>query len=37
VARGRAARDYVTTVFAEEKVTEAMVQFYKKRLYETTL
>lgn len=37
VARGRAAREYATTVFAEEKITQAMVQFYEKRLYETTL
>jgi glycosyltransferase involved in cell wall biosynthesis len=35
--KGYAARHYAVTVFAEEAITEAMVQFYKKRLNETTL
>jgi len=35
-ARGRAAREYVTNVFAEEAVTGAMVDFYAKRLNEKT-
>jgi glycosyltransferase involved in cell wall biosynthesis len=37
VARGAAARAYATTVFAEEAITDAMVQFYEKRLNETTI
>jgi glycosyltransferase involved in cell wall biosynthesis len=36
-AKGQAARHYAETVFAEEAITGAMVQFYKKRLNETTL
>lgn len=36
-AKGQAARQYAQTVFAEEAITEAMVQFYKKRLNETTV
>lgn len=35
--KGQAARQYAQTVFAEEAITEAMVQFYKKRLNETTV
>lgn len=34
--KGQAARQYAETVFAEEMITNAMVEFYKKRLYETT-
>lgn len=34
-ARGAAAREYATTMFAQETITDAMVQFYKKRLHET--
>jgi len=34
-AKGQAARQYAETVFAEEAITGAMLQFYKKRLYET--
>ncbi len=34
--KGHAARQYAETVFAEEAITGAMVQFYKKRLNETT-
>jgi glycosyltransferase involved in cell wall biosynthesis len=37
VARGVAAREHAMTMFAEETITAAMVQFYKKRLYETTV
>jgi glycosyltransferase involved in cell wall biosynthesis len=37
VARGAAARAHATTVFAEEAITVAMVQFYEKRLNETTI
>jgi glycosyltransferase involved in cell wall biosynthesis len=37
VARGAAARAHATTVFAEEAITDAMVQFYEKRLNETTI
>jgi glycosyltransferase involved in cell wall biosynthesis len=36
-AKGQEARQYAATVFAEEAITGAMVQFYKKRLNETTL
>ena len=34
-AKGQAARQYAETVFAEEAITVAMLQFYKKRLHET--
>lgn len=37
VARGTAARTHATTMFAEEMITGAMVQFYEKRLHEETL
>lgn len=37
VARGAAAREHATTVFTEEMITNAMVQFYKKRFNETTI
>lgn len=37
VARGFAAREYAKTMFAEEMITGAMVQFYKKCLNETTV
>lgn len=35
VVRGVAAREHARTIFAEEAITGAMVQFYKKRLNET--
>jgi glycosyltransferase involved in cell wall biosynthesis len=35
--KGQAARIYAETVFAEETITGAMVDFYKKRLNEKTL
>lgn len=35
--KGKWARQYAETVFAEEAITGAMVQFYKKRLNEKTL
>jgi glycosyltransferase involved in cell wall biosynthesis len=37
LARGAVAREHATTMFAEETITGALVQFYKKRLNETTL
>jgi glycosyltransferase involved in cell wall biosynthesis len=36
VAKGQAARKYVATVFSEEKITSAMVDFYIKLLNEKT-
>ena len=33
--KGQAARHYAETVFAEEAVTGALLQFYKKRFHET--
>jgi len=33
--KGQSARDYAETVFAEEAITGAMLQFYKKRFHET--
>lgn len=36
-AKGQAARQHAEMMFSEEAITEAMVQFYKKRLNETTL
>jgi glycosyltransferase involved in cell wall biosynthesis len=35
-SRGQAARRYAETVFAEEAITGAMLQFYKKRFHETS-
>jgi glycosyltransferase involved in cell wall biosynthesis len=37
IIKGRAAREYAVRMFAEETVTAAMVDFYLKRLYETTV
>lgn len=37
LSKGRAARDYVCELFAEEKVTMAMLDFYNKRLNELAL
>lgn len=34
-AKGQAARKYAETVFAEEAISLAMLEFYKKRLHET--
>lgn len=35
--KGKSARQYAETVFAEEAITGAMLQFYKKRFNEKTL
>lgn len=35
VIKGKAARRYAETVFPEEAITGAMLEFYKKRLHET--
>lgn len=37
VARGSAAREYARTMFTEEIITGAMVQFYKKCMHEKAL
>jgi glycosyltransferase involved in cell wall biosynthesis len=37
VDKGRAAREYAATVFSEEVLTSAMVDFYSKRINEKTL
>jgi glycosyltransferase involved in cell wall biosynthesis len=37
VSKGQAAREYATRVYSEDKLTKAMVDFYSKRLNETTL
>jgi glycosyltransferase involved in cell wall biosynthesis len=37
IEKGQAAMAYASSVFAEESITGAMVQFYKKRLNETSL
>jgi glycosyltransferase involved in cell wall biosynthesis len=34
--KGRAARYYAETVFSQEAITEAMLQFYQKRFHETS-
>jgi glycosyltransferase involved in cell wall biosynthesis len=34
--KGQAARHYAETVFSEEAITEAMLQFYQKRFHETS-
>jgi glycosyltransferase involved in cell wall biosynthesis len=36
LVKGQAALLYATTAFSEEVITGAMVQFYKRRMYETT-
>ncbi len=37
LVKGQAARANAVTVFAEEAITGAMVQFYKRRIHETNL
>lgn len=34
--KGQAARHFVKTMFSEDEITEAMLQFYKKRFHETS-
>lgn len=37
MVKGNKARDYASNMFAEEAITQAMVQFYKRRLNETSI